>query len=472
MTSSSRPTVRPKPGAIPVLPSKLNALARITGFLKRQAKKLTPAVFIQAVLVCAASGRCTFRDLATEIGILTGFTYSRQALWERIGSASVDFLKGAVALALKENAKSIPSLKLKNLPNVTRILIGDSSVFTLHPRLYQDFPGGSNHIEGQHSAQCRFQLVFDLITGKWLQTKLDPYARNDRAAAWDIVDHVIEQGDLIIRDLGYAVTGCLQAIADKGAYFLSRLNTVAAVLDETNQRIDLLALARSKAPNAGDSCSAWVKLSKTEQLSCRLILINEGEEVGNTRRRRLNRDSKRRGSSHTKDYLALQNWTLLVSNLGEESANETQFKELYRIRWRIENIFKLAKSQTSLAKMAAHHSNRHHVELMIWGWILFMIGLTQRGVFAIATLNPLPKSDNGDQFFEARGTDQSIFKAIAKIIEWTRLQIELTAVGSIEELTRRLEEQCRYHDRYDKREDRISLPRRFELALTGEYTLP
>jgi hypothetical protein len=322
-------------------------------------------------------------------------------------------------------------------------------------------------MEGQHAAQCRFQLVFDLISGKWLEAKLDPYQRNDRTAAWDIVDYIVEKGDLIIRDLGYAVTGCLQAIADKGAYFLSRLNTVAAVLNEDGQRIDLLALARDKAPEVGDCFSVAIRLSKTERLACRLVVINEGEQVGNCRRRRLNKDSKRRGSSHTKEYLALQNWTLLVTNLPEQSASEIQLKELYRIRWRIENVFKICKSHTSLEKMAAHNSNQHHVQLMIWGWILFMIGLTMRGILAIAELNPLANSGDVDQLYEIKATDRSVFKAIAKIIEWTKLQIELTAAGSIEELLRRLGEQSRYHDRYDKRADRISLPRRFELAING-----
>lgn len=442
---------------------KIGALARTSRFVIRRGKKLCPAVFLKALVVCVATGRCTFRELATEIGLLTGESISRQGLWQRTGARAGAFVRAAVAETLRLSARSVLSLKLHRLPGVERILVGDSSTFTLHPSLREEYPGSTNQ-HGVATAQCRLQLTFDLLSGKWLHARLDPYKRNDRRAAWDIIEGVVKKGDLIVRDLGYAVSACFEAIANKGAFFLSRLNTTATVLDEQGRPLELLALVREKAPRAGDHYSLSILLSKSVALPCRLVIVNEGEAVGNVRRRRLADQGKRQGITHTKAYRLLQNWTLLVTNLPCENASDRQLRELYMLRWRIENIFKLAKSHTAIKKIAAHNSNVHHLEVMIWGWMLMMIELSMRGVFALAQIRPaLPGAPLDERHLAF--LEHSIFKAIEKLIDWMALSMELFAAGSIAELHRRFIEQCHYHDRYDKRHDRTSIPRRLYDAL-------
>ena len=401
------------------------------------------------------------RTIAIEAGILSesGGTVSKQSIDERLNSSGVEFIKEIVGQALRASAASIAKSPLgRCIPNVSRILVGDSSTLTLHDSLINDFPGASNQ-HGTTSAQFRFQLTIDLLSGQWLQTELDPYRRNDRAAAMDIVKTIVKEGDLIIRDLGYHTIESFSAIQDKSAYFLSRLSLSTKIIDLDGGKIDLLSFARKHAPRAGDCFSKEILLGGSKRFKCRIVVKRVPEEVAEQRRRRLNKDGQRKGFTHKKKHRQLQDWTFLVTNLGEDQASTDQLDELYRMRWRIENVFKLAKSHTKLRKIAKHRSNKYHVQILIWTWLLLMIGLSQRGMFRM-----LEESEH-----RAEQIEHSVFKSIGRIIQWTALALEIAATGSIEALLERLREQLDYHDRYEKRR-RKSLPERLANVLNTEIS--
>lgn len=438
--------------------SRIASLAKKSGWFQRKAKILTPVFFVKALVASVAVGDCSLRSLATEVGLLIGSTLSKQAMSNRLNSSSVRFLK----LLVGDMLAKIPEVSaFKALPGVGRILVGDSSTLTLHPSLMDHFPGSTNQ-HGVATAQVRFQFTFDLLSGQWLQTKLDPYNRNDRTAALDIVGTIVKKGDLVLRDLGYATLKCFKAIQDQSAYFLSRLNPSVKVLNTDQTAINLLALARKMAPNSGDSFSQQVLLGLSQHLPCRIVVIRVPQEVGDKRRRRLRKQAKRQNFKHRKEYLELQNWTFLVTNLEPEQATLEQLEQLYRTRWRIENIFKIAKSQTPLPKIAKHQSNRYHIETLLWAWMLLMIGLSQHGIFRLRE-----STENSATGIEIK---HSVFKSIKRILQWAALSIELASAGSIQVLFERLQAQMDYHDRYEKRE-RISLPRRLSIALEPQFAI-
>jgi hypothetical protein len=473
--SNSKPnnSVGPQRGSTSKLPlssCQLNVLARKSGFLVRKARKLTPGVLIKALVATVSSGGRTLRELALEVGLQRGETLSRRGLWKRLGEGAATFVEAVAGKTLAQAAGLIESLKLAAMPQVKRVLVGDSSTWNLHARLREHYPGGGNqHSEG--GAQCRFQLTFDLLGGTWLHARIDPYRRNDRKAAMDIVGSILRKGDLLIRDLGYAVTEVFEAIDQLGAFFLSRLNTTAAVLEGPKRPLNLLELARKKAPQPGDFFSMSVRLTHKLALPCRLIIVNEGEEAGNTRRRRLKAEAKRQGFNHTKEYRKLQNWTLLVTNLPAESAGEKQLRELYWVRWRIENIFKVAKSHTALKKIAAHNTNVNHLRVLLWGWILLMVLLSMKNLFAmvlfVPQIGPPGHPPGPDPFLPI---EQSIFTAMDKMLRWVALSIELDAAGSIDALMRRLQIQSQYHHRYVKQHNRITLPDRLANLLNSLHS--
>ncbi len=387
--------------------SLLDKLALSCGWVKRAStnRALSPAIFLRAMVASVASGQRSLRELASEVGLLAGRTISKQGLCGRINASAVEFLMLITAEALRRAAGCAPGLA-GQIGGVTRILVGDSSTLALHDSLRAHFPGATNQT-GKRSAQLKLQLTFDLLGGRWLHAGLDPYRRNDKSAALDIIGAVLSAGDLIIRDLGYASLRAFREIAGRSAYFLSRLPAVVGAYGPDGGKLDLLALARRRAPRPGDSFTMSVQLGADERYECQLLVVRVPAEVANKRRRRLNAESRRRGQKpHRKAYLELQDWTLLVTNLGEQQVSHRQLEELYRLRWRIENIFKLSKGDAGLAHLARHKTNRHHVQVLIWAWILMMVVLSANGVFRLC-------SQGGQGVVTA-----SLFRAIKRLLSW------------------------------------------------------
>jgi hypothetical protein len=113
----------------------IDRLARKTRWLQRQSKRLTPTIFVQALVATVSSGQRSLRELAIEIGLLTGETMSKQPLAEGINSNAVELLKRITAEALCNATGSTFGFAVGKIKRVSRILIGDSSTLTLHKSL-------------------------------------------------------------------------------------------------------------------------------------------------------------------------------------------------------------------------------------------------------------------------------------------------------------------------------------------------
>jgi len=75
-----------------LLPSTVTKLARETGWLARKQKICSPPVFVEALVSSVSCGFRSFREIAIEIGILTGKTISKQALSERFNEKGVELI--------------------------------------------------------------------------------------------------------------------------------------------------------------------------------------------------------------------------------------------------------------------------------------------------------------------------------------------------------------------------------------------
>jgi hypothetical protein len=440
--------------------SQINKIARETGWLTRKRKILSPTVFVKALLSCVSCGHRSLREIAIEIGLLTEGTISKQALSERFNSKGVKFLKQIVVESLRSSLRSLPTHRLDQLSKIKRILIGDSSSISMHSSLVEDFPGSTNNSEEAKSAQLKFQFTFDLLSGQWLQADLGPYLIPDQAAAPDIFPTVLQPGDLIIRDLGYATLDSFDTIGEMGAFYISRLPHGATLLARSGECLDLYRLASDCAKRPGDTFSMDILLGAKKKLACRLVIIRVPKHVANERRRRLKATAKRKGRSEPKKaYLAQQDWSFYITNLSEAQAGNAQLFELYQLRWRVENIFRISKSQTGLVKIAGHKTNAHHVQMLLWAWMLLMISMGRYGVFRLLEL---PAGGADPEIITA-----SIFKSIERIFQLIAPSIELAAAGDIITLLERLSAQQAYHDRYEKR-SRISMPQRVARALQIE----
>jgi hypothetical protein len=319
------------------------AIARRCGFLFRRARKIPIPKFLKGLLALAPESDLSLERVASVVGLAAGTTYTKQALSERLG----DGLKPFLAQVILRSLGQIPSSVEVNrcLQSFARVLVQDSTVERLPKHLAALFPGSGNQ-HGRHSASLKIQWVCDLKNSSVQQVSLSGFTRNDQTAAWDILE-VARPGDLVLRDLGYFVGGLLGQLVTKGISFLSRFLHCTQLYDpNSGQSFDLLAhLRRSPFLDVDLRLGA-------ERWPVRLVALPVPQEVANLRRQRAKAAAKRRHrAAPSKEHLFLMGWNLLVTNVPRSTWAPKALLAVYRLRWRIEIIFKTWKSHLGLRKL-------------------------------------------------------------------------------------------------------------------------
>jgi len=320
--------------ALAALP--LHQLARQSGFFRRSPRKLSLEAFLHTALLSVAQPSWSLRSWAACLSALQQQLFSKQALHKRCQSRAVDFLQALIAGHLGRvcSRAARPAL----FADFTRVFLQDSTTLSLHRTLAAHFPASGNQSH-QPSAGLKIQAVFELLTQRWFAFQLGPFTRTDQQAAADCLDW-IKPGDLLLRDLGYAVLPIWQELLNRGAYFVSRLRSDIAIFDQKGQTLDLIALLQ-----ASSLSSTQVKVGHSEQIPLRLVALKLPPNLAAQRRRRARANAKRdRRLRLTRRYLKLQDWTLLVTNVEQKTWSDQQVLEAYQCRWQIEVLFKAWKS--------------------------------------------------------------------------------------------------------------------------------
>jgi len=317
------------------------ALARRAGFLRRRPRKIPILDLLLALCALASESVLSLERVAAVIGLAAGCTYSKQAFHQRLAKNLEPFL-AQVAVALF-GQMSAPLRTEGCFAHFGRVLLHDSTIQSLPRHLAAAFPGSRNQ-KCQDRAALKIQWICDLLSGALLHLSLSSFRRNDQAAAADLLP-VLRKGDLVLRDLGYFSLTVLAQVQAAQAFFLSRLRHGVVVRDPRNQQpIDLLKRLRQTGRFDG-----WVLLGEQRQLM-RLIALPVPPAVAN-RRRALAKHNRDGRCTPSRQRLALMDWSLFVTNVSAEVWNAEVVAKIYRLRWRIEIIFKSWKSHLHLGEL-------------------------------------------------------------------------------------------------------------------------
>ena len=336
------------------------ALAKKTGFQRREPRKITPALLLRSLGVLAFGARCSLETLASIIGLLGGQTVSKQAVAKRLSGSCVDFVRDALFATLGSVVGFARSRKSGVFESFGRVLIQDSTALQLSPRLAAAFPGSRNQ-SGKTHAIAKIQAVYDLLAERFVTFALTAFTRNDQAASPDILE-VARPGDLVLRDLGYFVLSVFAGLHQRGIYFLTRLRYKVGLFDEEGRPFDLLKQLRRHG-----RLDVALRLGKRAKLPVRVVAVPLPRAVANARRRkaRENRDKRCRP---TQEHLQLLGWEIFVTNVPSQIWPPEVVGQVYGLRWRIETIFKAWKSNFHLADLPA--GSAHQVQAVLYARLL------------------------------------------------------------------------------------------------------
>lgn len=315
----------------------LRDLAKISGFLKRTPRKIDACGLLASICAECLNGSPSYNDLAASMeASRPDCGPSRQAVALRLNESFESFIEhllGDVIAHRLAGGDAHPEALTGRFCGYRRVLVQDSTVIKLPVHLFADFSGVSN---GQSSVcNARIQATYDLIASRLVGFSIDPYSKNDLAAAPELP---IQEGDLVLRDRGYLTPDEVRRQRAAGADCIYRHKTGTTYLDpETLEPIDLPALLRSR-----QRLDMEVLLNNPSHTPVRLVAAPVDEETANLRRMKAKRET--RGHNPSKAVLELMDWTIFITTIPAALADFARILAIYGLRWRIEVIFKAWKS--------------------------------------------------------------------------------------------------------------------------------
>ena len=328
--------------------------AHTTGFIKR-VRAFDGAQFVQTLVGTYLSTPSPTTEDFVDTARGLGVSITPQGLAARFSSTAVAYLEQILSAALQQVITASP----RTTPILDRfraVYIQDSTVIRLPDALatiWSGCGGNREHLSAAVKGLVRLELRAGQLTGPLL---LDGRAA-DRSAC--LLPRALEHS-LSIADLGFWSLADFAHAANEQRWWLSRCPAKLQVFDATGQRWGLAELLASQTD---DSCDLAVQLGVAQRLSARLLAVRVPAKVAEQRRRRLHATAKRKGRTVSATQLLLAGWTILVTNVPADILSLVEAQALYHIRWQIELLFKLWKSEGHLDQTRAERPERVQCEV-------------------------------------------------------------------------------------------------------------
>lgn len=346
----------------------IELLSRQSKFVQRTSR-LDGFTFLSLVVFNSDSlAYESLNDLSTKLELDHGVEITKQALDERFNEYAVQFLKTALEKLLQKQLSKPESLI--QCKEFNRILIKDSVCFQVDESMADTFPGSGG---SGSKANVRIQLEYDLLSGKVVDLSLNAFNDQDSVNSMLTLE-VVNDGDLIVRDLAYMHLNALKGILDRLGHFLCRVQTQRKVYQQQDDKVielDFAEIARNMREFDLQHIEESVFLGEDLELQVRLFIYLLPEDVYRERMRKLNRTAKKQGRQLTAESKARAQLTLFITSAPDDViCIETAWK-VYTLRWQIELTFKVWKSIWKIDQVKK--VKRERLECYIWAKLFIIV---------------------------------------------------------------------------------------------------
>jgi hypothetical protein len=358
-----------------VLGSVLDAVGRDTGVIQRQ-RKFSGASLLKTLVLTVIKSPNPKTDQFVATAARLGVVVTPEAIEKRFTDALIAFLRASLELLLKQPLAADPAA-IPLLEKFTAVEVGDSTTITVPDRYADEFPGCGGRSDSGKAA-VKLQVIWELRTGQLKELSVQAGRRSD-ATSQDAAEPVMP-GSLHIRDLGYFSLERFRTLSTSGAYWVSRWQPGTAVFDRDGEPWDLLNAVREHTSSG--PIDRPILLGSEPRLPCRLIVLRVPPEVASRRRQKAYERAQKHGRVPGAEQLAWCDGTILITNGPEELLTWQEVVILYRVRWKIELMFKLWKSHNHLA---AYRANWSAVERMAMFWVKLIGVILQHWLLVMST---------------------------------------------------------------------------------------
>lgn len=342
---------------------RLKALAYEHKFCLRQ-RLLSPMAFIH--LCFQMSSLMELVSLSDYLFFLDqhyGIKMSKQGIGQRFNASSVIWLRDLLAEVLMI---SLGMEQARGVFSAVRIL--DSTRFGAIAKFASVFKGCGG--DGSASG-VKLHYEYDLLSGKIDQMHLVSASQNDVQAAYP---KNCQSGALLMRDLGYWKAGYWIAIAQQGAYFLSRVKSNAALWEKKGgqwQKVGLSQVVENFIQTKAPRQSYLFYLREgAKSVASRVLIERLPEQVVE---QRIRQRRAKYGQTLSQKILLFAKVNLFITNASQEQIPDQEIRNFYALRWQVELVFKTFKSIFHLHRHK--DMSLHRFETLIYAkLILFVLG--------------------------------------------------------------------------------------------------
>lgn len=331
-----------------VLESVSQAAGRESGFVQR-ASKVTAARFVQMlVLSCLERADAALEDMV-EVGRDLGVEVTASGLDQRITDEAVHLLQ-CVLQALVAQSQRVTPGESALLQRFAAVYLEDSTYLSLPEHMASCLRGSGGNAS---AAGAKVWLVYEYRSGTLQALEVIEGCHPDQACPLPALAG--GAGCLYLFDLGFYSLLRLQQITEQKAYFVCRHHLQTAVYDGDGQRLDVEQLLQQIS---GDQAEFAVQLGAKMRLPVRLLCQRLPATAVAKRQQRARSDAQRMRRKLSPSKLRLAHWNLFLTNVPMTTWSLEQALLSYRLRWQVELLFKLAKSQAGLHRFGPWRSAR------------------------------------------------------------------------------------------------------------------
>jgi len=412
--------------------------AKLSKFKIRNSGKITPNDFLW--LSCfSGHNLCTssLEELCASLFLNKDIEVSPQALDQRINKTSTEFLK-SMFLTLCKNQSKHNHKAFKNW-GFPKIFLMDSSEIRLPDKLKGHYKG----FYKSNPSVLKINLLIELMNYSIENTVLTDATVNEHNFSNHIYDKLVLDS-LVLKDLGYFKFDDFDEIESKNSFFISRLKAGTRLFTpnpnpEFNRNGKVLKKTKYLVTNAGE-LGKELEVGETKEFEFlvgsgekkslqRIILTKLGEDLYQKRLKDI--EERERKGKHcaklSRDSVGVSGY---ITNL--HGIIPLDIIEIYRLRWQIELLFKIFKSDFNLDKLKDLKVER--IETHIYATlirILLLMEITKgiKGGFSeeVSIRRVLKSSLGGlNNFLETLKNEESfirLFSKLEKIIDSKRKKV-------------------------------------------------
>ncbi|MFI5407074.1 MAG: IS4 family transposase [Nitrososphaerales archaeon] len=351
----------------------INELAKQTGFCARKARKINAEDLVTSFYHLVGSDSFNLRQWAYNLSLLSNSTISFQAIAKRLDYRQETFFQSLFQKCLLLKLQEGLNYPVQEIfRSFNHVLIEDSTCFNLPRSLFEFFPGA--RLPHGRKAGGRIQLCMNIKDHTYHSIVLQSYCQNDASFAGNILQS-IQQGDLIIRDLGYWSIPTMANIHKKEANFLTRFRlTNKLFCPTTKEPIDLERYLRKQDQMKNTQVDIPCLLGHGYQFPVRFVAIKSSDKQTEQRIRSAKKQRHKNCPISSRSKY-LMSWSLYVTNVSGEVLSIQDIQKAYQIRWHIEMMFKSWKGKFNLNSFFKNCKGRNPVKpniilLLILSWLV------------------------------------------------------------------------------------------------------